>query len=53
MQRVCKNVFSPLNTVYLSNLHINVLLGERVEKTMGVMGVIIGQIFIISKNIDI
>ncbi len=49
MQRVCKNVFfSPLNTVYLSNLHINVLLGERVEKTMVIMGVIIGQIFIIS-----
>ncbi len=46
----------PLNTVYLytvSNLHINVLLsGQHVEKIIVIMGVIIGQIFIIISNIS-
>ncbi len=59
MQYVCKNFHKlvfPLNTVYLyavSNLHINVLLlGQHVEKIIVIMGVIIGQIFIIISNIS-
>ncbi len=59
MQYVCKNFHKlvfPLNTVHLytvSNLHINVLLlGQHVEKRMVIMGVIIGQIFIIISNIS-
>ncbi len=59
MQYVCKKfhklVFA-LNTLYLytvSNLHINMLLlGEHVEKRIVIMGVKIGQIFIIISNIS-
>ncbi len=59
MQYVCKNFHKlvfPLNTVHqytASNLHINVLLlGQHVEKIIVIMGVIIGQIFIIISNIS-
>ncbi len=55
MQYVCIYAIFPLNTVYLytvSNLHINVLLlGQHVEKIV-IMGVIIGQIFIMISNIS-
>ncbi len=52
MQYVCKNVHKLVFPLYLytvSNLHINVLLlGQHVV----IMGVIIGQIDIITSNIS-
>ncbi len=56
MQYVCKNFHKLVFPLYLytvSNLHINVLLlGQHVEKIIVIMGVIIGQIFIIISNIS-